>query len=262
MKPIRTFTKDQLSVNIYESRQAMGEAAAHDAILLLRRLLDEKQTVRAVFAAAPSQNEFLSALCLAKDLDWERVDAFHMDEYVGLAPDAPQGFGNFLRRFIFDHLPFGHVHYINGNADDPKAECRRYQTLLEETPIDVVFLGIGENGHIAFNDPPVADFCDPAGVKVVSLDPVCRNQQVHDGCFSRLEDVPTHAITLTVPTLAKAAHHRCIVPASTKAAAVASTLNGPIAVSCPATILRRCSDAVLYLDPDSSRELESSRMQS
>lgn len=257
MKPIRTLKKDNLSVRIYDSRAAMGEAAAQDAILLLRKLLEEKERVRAIFAAAPSQNEFLSALCKAPAVDWNRITAFHMDEYVALAPDAPQGFGNFLRRALFDRVPFGHVHYIDGNARDLEAECRRYQSLLEEAPIDVVFLGIGENGHIAFNDPPVADFCDAKGVKVVALDPICRNQQVHDGCFASLEHVPAQAITLTVPTLAKAAHHLCIVPAATKAAAVALTINGPIAESCPAAVLRRCRDAVLYLDPDSSAQLTS-----
>lgn len=252
MKAIRSFRTDDLSVRVYASRDAMGAAAAQDGAALLRGLLAKQNAVRVIFAAAPSQNEFLAALCAAPGIDWGRVHAFHMDEYVGLDPAAPQGFGNFLRARVFDRLPFGSVNYLDGNAADIAAECRRYAALLAEAPIDIVFLGIGENGHVAFNDPPVADFSDPAAVKVVQLDEVCRNQQVHDGCFAALDQVPTHALTLTVPTLAGAAHHLCIVPAATKAAAVRSTLAGPISTACPATILRRCPDATLYLDPDSA----------
>ena len=207
MEPVRSFCKDSLAVRIYADRTAMGAAAARDGAALLRRLLAQQDTVRAVFAAAPSQNEFLEALCAAPDIDWKRVTAFHMDEYVGLDAAAPQGFGNFLRARVFDRLPFGQVCYLNGNAPDVEAECSRYAGLLAQAPIDIVFMGIGENGHIAFNDPPVAEFDDPAAVKVVALDEVCRNQQVHDGCFADIGQVPTHALTLTVPTLAGAKHH-------------------------------------------------------
>lgn len=255
METVRTFQQDALAVRVYPTRAAMGAAAAGDAAALLRRLLAQQETVRAVFAAAPSQNEFLEALCAAPDIDWTRVTAFHMDEYVGLDAAAPQGFGNFLRARIFGRLPFGGVHYLDGNAPDTGAECRRYAALLAAAPIDVVFMGIGENGHIAFNDPPVADFSDPAAVKVVRLDEICRNQQVHDGCFAALNQVPTHALTLTVPTLAGAKHHLCIVPAPTKAAAVRSAVEGPIAASCPASILRTCPDAVLYLERESAQLL-------
>lgn len=255
MQTVRSFQQDALRVHIYETRAAMGAAAAQDGANLLRTLLATQEEVRVVFAAAPSQNEFLEALCQAPGIDWPRVKAFHMDEYVGLDPTAPQGFGNFLRKRIFGRLPFGLVEYLDGNAADPQAECARYGALLAAAPIDIVFLGIGENGHIAFNDPPVAQFDDPAAVKVVKLDEVCRNQQVHDGCFAALVQVPTHALTLTVPTLAAAKHHLCIVPAETKARAVRDTLEGPIATSCPASILRRCADATLYLDAQSARLL-------
>lgn len=255
MQTVRTFLKDTLTVHIYPTRAAMGAAAAQDGAALLRTLLSAQKTVRTVFAAAPSQNEFLAALCAAPGIDWARVTAFHMDEYVGLDPAAPQGFGNFLRERIFGRLPFGRVEYLDGNAADLGAECRRYAALLAEAPVDVVFLGIGENGHIAFNDPPVARFDDPQAVKVVQLDEVCRRQQVHDGCFETLAQVPTHALTLTVPTLAAARHHLCIVPARTKAQAVRDAVEGPIATSCPASVLRRCADATLYLDPESARLL-------
>ncbi len=249
---MKTFRKDELTVKIYDTRAQSGLDAARDAADLLRRLLKEKESLRCIFAAAPSQNEFLASLCSEEGIDWSRVTAFHMDEYVNLDAAAPQGFGNFLRRHIFDLLPFAEVNFLDGNAEDIEAECARYSALLNEAPIDIVFMGIGENGHIAFNDPPVADFNDKAAVKVVKLDEICRNQQVHDGCFAQLEDVPTHALTLTVPTLAKPAHQFCIVPAATKAKAVYDTLNGPIAETCPASILRRCPGAVLYLDADSA----------
>lgn len=253
---VRSFQKDCLDVRVYSDRAAMGAAAAQDGAALLRRLLAQQDTVRVIFAAAPSQNEFLEALCSAPDIDWGRVIAFHMDEYIALDAAAPQGFGNFLRARVFDRLPFGQVHYLNGNAQDIAAECSRYTALLQQAPIDIVFMGIGENGHIAFNDPPVADFADPAAVKVVELDQICRNQQVHDGCFASIDQVPTHALTLTVPTLASAKHHLCIVPAATKAQAVRDTLEGPVTTACPASILRTCQSAVLYLDCDSARLLK------
>lgn len=251
----RTFKKDLLTVKIYENRDAMGIAAAEEGAALLRRLLSEQDEVRVIFAAAPSQNEFLASLCAAADIDWSRVTAFHMDEYIGLHSDAPQGFGNFLRTRIFQRVPFRMVHYIDSTAKDPAAECLRYGKLLAEAPIDVVFMGIGENGHIAFNDPPVADFQDTAMVKPVKLDEICRNQQIHDGCFETLELVPTHAITLTVPTLANVKHQLCMVPAPTKAQAVKDAVEGPVSETCPASILRTCQDAVLYLEEDSAQLL-------
>lgn len=255
MTPILDFYQDKLHVRSYASRPAMGAAAAEEGAALLRKLLEQQETVRVIFAAAPSQNEFLDALCAAPGIDWQRVTAFHMDEYIGLDAAAPQGFGNFLRAHIFDRLPFGTVHFLDGNAADISAECARYSALLRQAPVDIVFLGIGENGHIAFNDPPVADFVDPEDVKVVPLDEVCRNQQVHDGCFASLDLVPTHAMTLTVPALAAAAHHFCIVPAPTKADAVFACIRGEIATTCPSSILRTCPDARLYLDADSSARL-------
>lgn len=256
MEPVRSFQVDALRVRIYADRAAMGAAAAQDAAELLRSLLRQQPEVRTVFAAAPSQNEFLEALCAAPDIDWSRVTAFHMDEYVGLDPAAPQGFGNFLRDRIFGRLPFGHVYYLDGNAPDISAECRRYAALLAQAPIDIVFMGVGENGHIAFNDPPVAKFDDLAAVKVVALDEICRNQQVHDGCFRALHEVPACALTLSVPTLAAAKYHLCIVPAPTKAHAIQTMLEGPIETACPASVLRVCPDAVLYLEPDSANLLK------
>ena len=177
-----------------------------------------------------------------------------MDEYVGLPADAPQGFGNFLRRAIFDKVPFGSVDYI-GSEGDADARIARYDAILAAHHVDVVFMGIGENGHIAFNDPHVADFKDPAPVKKVDLDLKCRTQQVHDGCFAKLEDVPEYALTLTVPTLFAADRLFCIVPAPTKADAVKATVEGPVGEACPATVMRLHKAATMYLDPDSAGKL-------
>ena len=252
---MRSFVKDKLKVNIYDSRSEMGQAAAKDIKDKIVELLKAKKEINIIFAAAPSQNEVLAALVSDKDIEWGRINAYHMDEYIGLEASAPQGFGNFLRDHIFGLVPFKNVNYIDITATDPEKESQRYSDLLANNPTDIVVMGIGENGHIAFNDPPVADFFDNRRVKPVKLDEVCRNQQVNDGCFAKLSDVPTHALTLTVPTLVSAPYLFCIVPAKTKAWAVNETINSSIDEHCPATILRRQDNAVLYLDPDSSSML-------
>ena len=249
---MKTMKKDLLTVNIYNTRTEMGEAAAKDIKACILSLLAKKETINMIFAAAPSQNEVLASLALDKEIPWERVNAFHMDEYIGLSADAPQGFGNFLKAHIFGLAPFKSVNYIDISATDAEAECARYSALLAQYPTDIVVMGIGENGHIAFNDPPVADFADTKAVKPVLLDEICRNQQVNDGCFATIDDVPKYAITLTVPTLFAGDHLFCIVPAKTKANAVKATICGEIGEACPATILRRHENAVLYLDGDSS----------
>ncbi|MBR1706243.1 MAG: glucosamine-6-phosphate deaminase [Bacteroidales bacterium] len=247
---LNQFYTDLLAVKLFDNRKALGEAAGKEAADCLRDLLSRKEEVTVLFAAAPSQNEFLAYLRQAGDIDWSRVIALHMDEYVGLAHDAPQGFGNFLRRSIFDMLPFKDVLYIDAGLS-PEGNMARYDHLLSCYPIDVVFMGIGENGHIAFNDPHVADFHDPLRIKQVRLDEKCRNQQVHDGCFQTLEEVPEYALSLTCPVLFGADRLFCIVPAATKAEAVRNTVLGPVGEACPATILRRHPAATLYVDQDS-----------
>ena len=249
---MKNFKKDLLKVNIYDTRDEMGRAAAEDIKECILSLLKTKETINMIFAAAPSQNEVLYALATDKEIPWNRVNAFHMDEYIGLSADAPQGFGNFLKAHIFGLADFGSVSYIDITASDAERECERYAELLAKNPTDIVVMGIGENGHIAFNDPPVADFNDKKAVKPVELDEICRNQQVNDGCFAKLDDVPKTAITLTVPTLFAGEYLFCIVPAKTKANAVRATLCDDINEKCPATILRRHKNAVLYLDRDSS----------
>jgi glucosamine-6-phosphate deaminase len=178
-----------------------------------------------------------------------------MDEYIGLDANNPASFRYYLREHLLAHINPVQFHPILGEAEESEAECRRYSALLEEAPIDLVCLGIGENGHIAFNDPPVADFADPHLVKTVELDDACRHQQVNDGCFQDFESVPRHAITLTVPALMAAREMICVVPGPRKAAAVRATIEDPISTLCPATIIRRHTRAQLHLDPDSASYL-------
>jgi glucosamine-6-phosphate deaminase len=252
---MREFKADQLSVRIFATRTEMGQEAALAVGDHLKKILANQKFVNIIFAAAPSQNEFLATLVERKDIAWQRVNAFHMDEYIGLPDNAIQRFGAFLNERIFGKLPFHSVNYINGNAPDLSAECVRYGDLLQKYPTDIVCMGVGENGHIAFNDPPVADFNDPHKVKIVELDAECRQQQVNDGCFNSLEQVPTHALTLTVPALMAGRSIYCMVPGRNKARAVFNTLTGGIDQQCPASVLRKHPNAILFLDKDSSFKL-------
>jgi glucosamine-6-phosphate deaminase len=219
MSQVKELKADKLNVKIYETRIEMGASAAHAVADKIEELLLKQDFVNIIFAAAPSQNEFLSTLC-DQQVQWKKVNAFHMDEYVGLDEKAPQRFGQFLRERIFDKVPFHEVYYLNGSNEDTEAECERYSQLLRQYPADIVCMGIGENAHVAFNDPHDADFNDPLMVKLVTLDEASRIQQVHDGCFGRLEDVPRSAITLTVPSLLCAKSIFCIVPGHNKAQAI------------------------------------------
>ena len=247
--------QDQLDIKKYTTRQEMGAGAAADAEKVIAQIIQEKGHINMIFAAAPSQNEMLQNLLRSEKIDWSKVNAMHMDEYVGLPEGSAQSFGTYLNDHIFCHKQFKSIHYIHGAAPDAAAECARYTQILRQYPVDVVCLGIGENGHIAFNDPWVAEFQDQEAVKVVQLDEMCRNQQVNDGCFPSIDDVPTHAITLTIPSLMAAKHMFCVVPAATKADAVKNTVHGPITEDCPASILRTHGSAVLYCDADSGRYL-------
>ncbi|MCO5235837.1 MAG: 6-phosphogluconolactonase [Chitinophagaceae bacterium] len=256
MSAVRELKVNKLKVKIYDSRSEMGQNAADDVAAAIDDLLGERDSLNMIFAAAPSQNEFLSALSQKKDLEWNRINAFHMDEYVGLPEKAPQSFGHFLHESIFKKLPFKQVFYINGATSDPQQECDRYSNLLAQHPPDIVCMGIGENGHIAFNDPHVADFKDPRLVKVVELSEASRRQQVHDGCFPDIEAVPIAAITLTIPALVHAGLICCIVPGKQKAEAVSNTLNREVREKYPSTILKNHDSATLYIDRDSSSKIE------
>jgi glucosamine-6-phosphate deaminase len=243
-------TVERLQVRSFATRAAMGRMAAHDIAGEIRARLSTGTGVRVIFAAAPSQTEMIDALIAEPDIDWRRVTAFHMDEYIGLAERAPQRFAMWLRQRLFDRLPFAAVHPILPEPD-PNVAAADYAALLDAAPIQIVCLGIGVNGHLAFNDPPVADFTDPDDVKIVELDAVCRRQQVDDGCFPNLAAVPERALTLTIPRLLRADRLFCVVPGPMKRAAVHATLHGPISTACPASVLRRQANCTLYLDGES-----------
>jgi glucosamine-6-phosphate deaminase len=249
---VRQFRAGRAKVKVYRNRGKMGEAAAKDAGEKMIEIIAKKGRVSTVFASAPSQEEFLASLATMGGIEWSRVRAFHLDEYVGLPGDAKQAFGRFLRDRLFGKMKLGRVYYMDGNAENLEGECRRYTRLLEIEGLDIACIGIGENGHWAFNDPHVADFNDSLMVKVVELDETSRRQQVHDGCFTSLDEVPRRAITMTMPAIFKASNIFCVVPAKSKAEAVKKTVYGPISISCPASIIRKHKSATLFLDIESA----------
>ncbi len=259
MKPINFFSqKDSLiskrkaglaKVNIYKDRDSMAKAAAIECRKKIKYMVEQESHVRMVFAAAPSQTEFLSYLTAAPDIPWNCVTAFHMDDYIKLPRDAPQRFSNWLDQHLFSKVPFKKINKI-ASTGTPEDICARYAAQLSEDPINIVCLGIGVNGHLAFNDPPVADFEDKLDVKLVKLDDVCRQQQVDDGCFESFSEVPEYAVTLTIPQLMSAKSLICVVPGSHKKNAVKTALFGPISVSCPASILQTHKNAKIFLDQE------------
>ncbi len=245
------FMIDQLRVRVFADRADAGQAAGLAAEAAIESAIARQGSARVILASAPSQNESLEALTSAA-LDWSRVTLFHMDEYVGLPASHSASFRHYQEERVLSRIRPAAFHGILGEAADVEAECRRYAGLLAESPIDVVCLGIGENGHIAFNDPPVADFADPYLIKPVDLDDDCRRQQVNDGCFPEFASVPRHALTLTIPALMSGRELFCMVPGPRKAAAVRDTLRAPVSTACPASILRRHAAAMLFLDQDSA----------
>ncbi|MCL2618815.1 MAG: substrate-binding domain-containing protein [Defluviitaleaceae bacterium] len=248
----RTFRKDNLCVRQFATREEMGEQAAKDAAEAIINLLGEQPRVSVMFAAAPSQSEFLAALSADSRIDWSRVTAMQLDEYMGFDPRAPQGFARFLLDRIFLEVSPGSCMLMRCDCEDIEDERLRYARLLEENPLDLAFIGIGENGHIAFNDPGECDFNDTETVRKVVLSLKSREQQVNDGCFGSLDEVPQSALTVTVPAIMAAKKILCMVPASSKAPAVYDTLNASISEHCPATVLRRHRDATLYIETDSA----------
>ena len=248
---IKTLKADRLDVYVHDTRTSMGEQVAGDVAAHLKKLLAEKEEVNVIFAAAPSQSDFLDSLSREEGIDWKRVNVFHMDEYIGISIDQEQSFAGFVKKYVADPLGAGKFYPLNGKADDIEAECARYTELLRGKGVDVVCLGIGENGHIAFNDPGEADFWDAKDVKIVKLDEVCRQQQVNDKCFETIDDVPKYAMSLTVPALMRAGAMFCTVPAPTKADAVRKTITEPVDVLCPASALRLHENAKFYCDKDS-----------
>lgn len=238
-------------VSVFQDRQSMGGAAAGQIARRIAEVARTKASVRMIFAAAPSQTEMISSLLAHTDLPWESITAFHMDDYLELSADAPQRFANWLDLHLFSKVAMGAVHRIPTEGA-PEEICADYARLLSAAPIDIVCLGIGVNGHIAFNDPPVADFQDRELVKLVELDETCRQQQVDDKCFARLGDVPRQAITLTIPQLCDAAALFCVVPGQHKRHAVKAALEGPVSTACPASILRTHPNCQIFLDKEAS----------
>lgn len=250
------FIVDRLKVRVYEDRISLGTSAAKEVADHIRFLLQKKTIVNIIFAAAASQNEFLEAL-IKENVEWSRIQAFHMDEYIGLEKDDSRLFSIFLKQRIFDKVPFRNIFYLNGQAEDINAECERYAALLQEHDIDITCMGIGENTHLAFIDPHVSDFNDPKLVKVVDLDDVCKQQQVNEGCFTSINEVPIYALSLTIPALLKADKIFCLVPGSSKAQAVYHTLVDDIAERYPSTILRQHPNTLLLLDKESAAKIVS-----
>jgi len=244
--------KKNFQISICDNREELGKVAAQEVGESIRDLLAAKDEISIVFGAAPSQDELFKYLNLEKGIEWERIHAFHMDEYIGLSAEAPQSFAFYLNEHIATKVPFKSINYLNGNATNIEDECKRYTALLKKHPIDIVCLGFGENGHIAFNDPGIGVFSEEAWVKVVELDQKCRQQQVNDGCFELIEMVPIHSITLTIPALFSGTNLICTVPSSRKANAVKDAILGPVTEKCPASIIRLHQSVKMILDRDSS----------
>ena len=252
----RSFFSEKLEVQIYPDRDQAGAAGAAIAADVIRKEIGARGKAAIVLASAVSQDPFLASLRSQDDVPWNLVTVFHLDEYAGMAADHPASFRRFQRERFIDRVPVGAFHALGGDAPDLAAECRRYAALLEEARPCMVALGIGENGHLAFIDPPVCDFDDPQDVRVVDLDEVCRMQQVHDGAFAQIEDVPKRALSLTVPFFLRVPRVLAFVNGPHKAAAVKAALEGPVAESCPASALRRHPAATLFLDPGAASLLE------
>jgi len=247
---------DALRVRVAADAGEMADDAAAAAAEALRATLAVRGEANVMLATGNSQLAFLDALMRLPGLAWERVRAFHMDEYVGLPPSHSASFQRYMRERVAARAPFLEFDYLSGDAPDPQAEADRYAALLRAHPLDVCCAGIGENGHLAFNDPPVAEFDDPVDVKIVALEPESRRQQVGEGHFASLDDVPTHAMTVTIPAILRAGRVLVIVPESRKADPVHEALYGPVSTACPASVLRRQANATLFLDRESSARLE------
>jgi glucosamine-6-phosphate deaminase len=247
-----------ISSQIYrsETRASMGAAAAQHAARRIREWGATQEFIPVVFATGASQLETLRALVNADAIPWQRVIGFHLDEYVGIGAEHPASFRRYLKQELVSRVAFRQFHWLDGDAVDPVQVCVDYAAKLRTTPPVLCLLGIGENGHLAFNDPPEADFEDPADVKLVKLDPACRQQQVNEGWFGALEDVPDRAISLTIPAIMRIPELILSVPGARKSAVVARTLQEAISTACPATILRRHANASLYVDAESAVNLE------
>ncbi|MGH9406799.1 MAG: glucosamine-6-phosphate deaminase [Terriglobia bacterium] len=254
--PIAAAQFEKLTVKIFDDAAALGAAAAADFSRSLKRRAASGGGVSVIFATGASQRKMLSALTSIEGLPWSLVTGFHMDEYTGISDQHPASFRRYLREHLTERVPLRAFYPIDGSAADTEATSRNYAALLQAHSPQLCLLGIGENGHLAFNDPHVADFSDPRDVKVVTLDRLCREQQVHEGWFPSFDDVPEGAITLTVPALLRVPELFASVPGPRKAHIVSRALKEPVSTACPATILRTHPQATLYIDRESAAELQ------
>jgi glucosamine-6-phosphate deaminase len=252
LTPIKNFRVDDLWVNVYNSETEMAQNAAKIASQYLNDLLQKQDTVRLLLATGNSQIKFLDALIVGGGVDWSRVVCFHLDEYLGITADHSASFRRYLGERVEQKLKPKAFHYIEGDTWQPLLECDRYTKLLQAEPIDLCLLGIGDNGHIAFNDPSVANFQDPYSVKLVKLDETNRQQQVKTGYFSDIDKVPQYAFTLTIPMISQAKKIICLAPGKRKTQVIQQMLQGSITANFPASILRKQTQATLFLDVDSA----------
>lgn len=260
LNSFQKYKAEALKVNVYPSTDDMATAAATDAQKFLRAAISVKGRAAVILATGNSQLQFLEKLTASNGINWSVVTLFHMDEYLGIAADHSASFRRYLKVHVEDKVKPLAFHYLQGDVLEPIAECQRYEALLSSTEIDLCCMGIGENGHLAFNDPPVANFTDKAGAKIVRLDEACRKQQVGEGHFPSIDAMPQYAMTLTIPQLLNADRIQCVVPDKRKAQAVKAALNGPITTACPASILRSQRKATLYLDSESAGLTDFSEM--
>ena len=239
-------------MRVYAKQDDLAADAARLVQAHLAQCLAERGEASAILATGNSQIHFLDELIKLGGVDWSKLTLFHMDEYLGIDANHQASFGRYMRERVEGRVQPRAFHYLDGNADQPLNECARYADLLQAQEIDLCCLGVGENGHIAFNDPHVAEFDDPWAVKVVSLDLKCRQQQVNEGHFPGVDQMPQFAYTLTIPTLCAVRKMICIAPEKRKAQAVHNALREAVSTSCPASYLRQQPQAVLLLDADSA----------
>jgi len=250
-QPIKSFAVDSLRVRVYATQDHLVQDAAREVQGYLQQVILAQRSAAAILATGNSQIKFLEQLTRL-GVDWSKITLFQMDEYLGVPADHPASFRRYMRERVESLVKPKLFHYLEGDAPLPIKECERYAQLLRAQPIDLCCLGIGENGHLAFNDPPVADFSDNRSVKIVKLDDACRQQQVGEGYFPNVEAVPSYALTLTIPALCAARRMFCVVPEKRKARAVKAALQGPISTACPASWLRKQAHCFLFLDADSA----------
>ncbi|MBI1247012.1 glucosamine-6-phosphate deaminase [bacterium] len=246
-----------MKTRVFQDASQLGAAAAKVGAEAIRHAIAQRGAASIIVATGASQFATLASLVKEPDIDWSQVTGFHLDEYLGIGDQHPASFCRYLKERFVQHVPLKAFHYVDGTADDPAEVCRQLGQLIEAYPIDVAFVGIGENGHLAFNDPP-ADFATETPYLVVELDQACRQQQAGEGWFATIDDVPTQAISMSCRQIMKSKTIVCSVPDSRKAEAVRNSLEGPVTENVPASILQQHNETYLFLDQASASLLSSS----